>query len=659
MIDPHGLVLYLASLAVVAAVMARPLTRTPSDDHGDGLAVVLLPSPSKRNHLRTGILLGVVGVFVVAYLGFRSPKIDNAYRSLVAAIARLVITDAPTVARTLRGVGFGLRFLALAYLVGLAVAVRADLGRRLIIAFNAVWLFALFVLTDVAVVIIAAVTGLAPAWAGVLRTGLSLVAIVAMDARVLLTTFQLPRPTTLPVQPGRPRSDTAVTWTVLVGVTGVGVALAVYAFSPYVPPSLWVLLAAYCVFPVFLISGRVVLAVLNAIFHDPPPVGLRRPAIDVIIPAYNEEVGLADTLLSIDRAAEVYGGPVCVIVADDGSTDRTNELANRVIASFRSATGLVVGSGHQGKAWALNTALSHTTADIVVRIDADVVIHEESLLYAPGWFDDPAVGSISAMTLPNHLETWYAHLRIFEALLEFGLCRRGDQVVDAIGCVPGTYTAFRRQPAVDVGGFVMGMNGEDADLTMQLGRLGYRAVLDPRIRIFEDVPRTFAEFVEQRTRWSRGEAQIFARHLPFRVGFAGPRTWFTLFRVYSRRITSQLRAPLIMLALAASILAPTARHTLGVVVILNVIVIAPIFALFFVLALYHGQLRELRYLPLYFPFQMARRLAKFESTLSLPTRPSPGPRGLASFRSLRTKRHQTSPGTLVGGQTRGAGGAGL
>src|SRR5439155_23794890 len=188
-IDLRGLVLYLASFAVVAAVMARSLTRAPADDHGDGLAVVVLPSPSRPNHLRTGILLGVVGAFVVAYLGFRSPKVEQVYRSLVAAIARFIITDTPTLARALRGAGFGLRFLALAYLVGLAVAVRADLGRRLIIAFNVVWLFALFVLTDVAVAIIAAVGGLVPGWAGVVRTGLSLIAIVAMDARVLLTTF--------------------------------------------------------------------------------------------------------------------------------------------------------------------------------------------------------------------------------------------------------------------------------------------------------------------------------------------------------------------------------------------------------------------------------------------------------------------------------------
>jgi len=623
MIDLRGLVLYLANFAVVAGVMGRSLTRRNADDEGDGLAVVRLPPPSKHNHQRTAVLLGVVGAFIVVYLGFRSPRVDEVYRSLVVAITKLIIADTPTLARTLRGLGFGLRFLALAYLVGLAVAVRADPGRRLIIAFNLVWLFILFVLTDVAVVIIAALTGLAPGWAGVLRTGASIIAIVVMDARVLLTTFQLPQPTALAVEPGRPRSDTVVTWTVLVGVTAGGVLLAVYAFSPYVSPSLWVLLAGYCVFPVFLISGRLILAALNAMFHPLPPVTGGRPPIDVIIPAYNEEEGLADTLLSIDRAAEVYGGPVKVIVADDGSTDLTNELANRVMAGFRAATGIVVGSGHRGKAWALNTALSYATAEIVVRIDADVVVHPEALLHAPCWFDNPAVGSVSAMTLPRHQDSWYAHMRIFEALLEFGLGRRGDQVVDAIGCVPGTYTAFRRQPVMDFGGFVMGMNGEDADLTMQLGRLGYRVVLDPRIRIFEDVPRTFAEFVEQRTRWSRGEAQIFARHLPFRVGFAGPRTWFTLFRVYSRRITSQLRTPLIMLAVAASILAPTARHTLAVVVTLNVVVIAPIFALFFLLALSYGQLRELRYLPLYFPFQMAKRLAKFESTLSLPTRPSP------------------------------------
>jgi cellulose synthase/poly-beta-1,6-N-acetylglucosamine synthase-like glycosyltransferase len=84
--------------------------------------------------------------------------------------------------------------------------------------------------------------------------------------------------------------------------------------------------------------------------------------------------------------------------------------------------------------------------------------------------------------------------------------------------IPGTFTAFRRAPAEAVGGFPVGMNGEDTDLTMQLGRLGYRAVIDPRIRCYEDVPRTAAEFVEQRTRWARAGFHVFARHEPLRSG---------------------------------------------------------------------------------------------------------------------------------------------
>lgn len=72
------------------------------------------------------------------------------------------------------------------------------------------------------------------------------------------------------------------------------------------------------------------------------------------------------------------------------------------------------------------------------------------------------------------------------------------------------------------------MNGEDTDLTMQFGRLGYRSVIDPRIRCYE--PRSAGEFVEQRTRWARAGFHVYARHVPMRSGSAGPRVWFWTMR---------------------------------------------------------------------------------------------------------------------------------
>ena len=47
----------------------------------------------------------------------------------------------------------------------------------------------------------------------------------------------------------------------------------------------------------------------------------------MIIPAYNEEEVIVDTLTSIDAAAAHYGGPVRIILTNDGSTDRTRPLA--------------------------------------------------------------------------------------------------------------------------------------------------------------------------------------------------------------------------------------------------------------------------------------------------------------------------------------------
>ena len=50
-------------------------------------------------------------------------------------------------------------------------------------------------------------------------------------------------------------------------------------------------------------------------------------SISFIIPAYNEERLLGQTLSAIDQAARALGEPVEVIVVDDASTDRTAAIA--------------------------------------------------------------------------------------------------------------------------------------------------------------------------------------------------------------------------------------------------------------------------------------------------------------------------------------------
>ena len=94
--------------------------------------------------------------------------------------------------------------------------------------------------------------------------------------------------------------------------------------------------------PIVLIPAQAAIIELLAVFlmlvraaagraPDPPT---QRPPLDVIIPAYNESVCIERVLRSIDRAAGLYGGPVRVIMCDDGSTDDTKALADATMASF-------------------------------------------------------------------------------------------------------------------------------------------------------------------------------------------------------------------------------------------------------------------------------------------------------------------------------------
>src|SRR5438309_10902719 len=69
------------------------------------------------------------------------------------------------------------------------------------------------------------------------------------------------------------------------------------------------------------------------IYTPPPPAGPDRlPRISILIPARNEEAGIAEC---VSAALQSTGGPIEVIVMDDSSTDRTPEIVRGLIASQR------------------------------------------------------------------------------------------------------------------------------------------------------------------------------------------------------------------------------------------------------------------------------------------------------------------------------------
>ena len=100
------------------------------------------------------------------------------------------------------------------------------------------------------------------------------------------------------------------------------------------------------------------------------------PAVTILIAAFNEEKTIAPT---VERIGELdYPGRIEVVVCDNGSQDRTGELADEAGARLSCRYRRVV-EAQPGKHNALNAALFLVTTPLVVTVDADTYVQRESL----------------------------------------------------------------------------------------------------------------------------------------------------------------------------------------------------------------------------------------------------------------------------------------
>ena len=611
----------LASLVVVCLL---PVRADSAEDRGDGRTEVIIPSFTKTSprRPRTWTFLGTAAVLGLIFVEWQRPS--ALYVRAVSAVAS-AITHHPA---TVNGYAARLRpatlFFAVAYMVGIALVMRGGPARRVCVMAHSVLYVSMTLLTHVLMIVIGMVTGLVIVPFGIEATLANLLIGGLVIMRLTFTSFVLPRATTVPVQRPEWKWDTILTWSALISVIAVLVVGFAVLSERANLTSVWqVFVPLYAVGLLFMLMFAP-LWLLWWINPRLPSPGEDRPPVDVIIPAYNEEENIVRVLESIDVAAGHYGGPVRVVLSNDGSYDATEELGRGAIEQFRHAQGEILNAANGGQAAAMNRALAITTAEIVVRIDADSVMGPDALVYGVPWFRDPVIGSVGAMQEPRRdTVTWFHRMRALEVLFQFRFARVGQSLVDGVVVVPGPFTAFRRGPALACGGFPTGMNGEDCDLTMMIGRLGYRVAVDPRIRSFEDVPGNPGEFIEQRTRWARAGFHVFARHVPLRAGDAGPRAWFWTWRRGFAWFSLQagLVGPIFMAELAVA--HPSYRQNLATMALLYVLAGGIPLVISLPMAVKYRYWRSILWMPTFFAFAFLRRLATLEAVISLPARPFP------------------------------------
>jgi cellulose synthase/poly-beta-1,6-N-acetylglucosamine synthase-like glycosyltransferase/peptidoglycan/xylan/chitin deacetylase (PgdA/CDA1 family) len=230
------------------------------------------------------------------------------------------------------------------------------------------------------------------------------------------------------------------------------------------------------------------------------------PAASIVVPAYNESVGIERCVRSLLDSD--YPGRLEVIVVDDGSTDDTAELV--------SALGLerlrVVRQANAGKPMALNSGLLAAEHDILVTVDGDTVFEPGAIGHLLASFEEPDVGAVSGNTKVGNRSGLLGRWQHIEYVMGFNLDRRMYEVLNCMPTVPGAIGAFRRAALTDAGGFSQATLAEDTDIALAIGRAGWRVVYAEDARAWTEAPCSLRGLWRQRTRWAYGTLQSLWKH---------------------------------------------------------------------------------------------------------------------------------------------------
>ena len=121
-----------------------------------------------------------------------------------------------------------------------------------------------------------------------------------------------------------------------------------------------------------------------------PPTQTNWPSVSLIISAFNEERFLEEKLLN-SLSLGYPRGKLDIIVASDGSTDRTDEIAAR----FQSrGVRLIRLAERQGKTAAQNAAVAQATGEILVFSDANALYEPDALQWLVWHFSRHDVGCV-------------------------------------------------------------------------------------------------------------------------------------------------------------------------------------------------------------------------------------------------------------------------
>ncbi len=226
-------------------------------------------------------------------------------------------------------------------------------------------------------------------------------------------------------------------------------------------------------------------------------------AADILIAARNEEAGIGQTIEYLSR--QDYEGPLCVVLADNGSTDRTVELA-RAAATAHGVNLRIVHEATPGKSHALNKGLEVCTSPLVITVDADTLLHPSAVRLLIARLEsspEEVVAVAGTVLVRNGRASFWSKLQEWDYFLGIASVKRMQGLFQSTLVAQGAFSLYRADAVRRVGGWPDAI-GEDILLTWQLLHREGLVYFEPLSVAFTTAPENLKAFARQRSRWARG-----------------------------------------------------------------------------------------------------------------------------------------------------------
>ncbi len=243
-----------------------------------------------------------------------------------------------------------------------------------------------------------------------------------------------------------------------------------------------------------------------------PPA--EQPMVTIMIPAHNEEVMIEDTITTLFEELNYQNFEV--LVMNDGSTDRTGAIIQRLQATYPRLRTVEI-EKNKGKAHAFNIGMYFAKGDYILSNDADTLPEPDALMKYMNFFIHDRDMNTSAVTANMDVAN-RTKLLAKSQTVEFssivGMIKRSQTAInDSMYAYSGANTLYKKQFLIDVGGFRQNRATEDISIAWDHQMVGAVPRFAPNIVFHMNVPTTLRDLYRQRKRWAQGGTEVWLTNI--------------------------------------------------------------------------------------------------------------------------------------------------